>query len=39
MALHDKRHCLEFPVAIGGAADMEGRAAQPGTGANDPKRS
>jgi hypothetical protein len=38
LALHDKQHCLEFPVAIVGAADMEGRPAQPSTGANDPKR-
>jgi hypothetical protein len=29
---------LEFSVAIGGAADMDGRAAQPETGANDPER-
>ena len=29
---------LEFSVAIGGAADMAGRAAQPETDANDPKR-
>src|SRR5262249_34756107 len=29
---------LEFSVAIGGAADMDGRAAQTETGANDPQR-
>src|SRR5262245_34332786 len=27
---------LEFPVAIGGAADMDGRADQPDTDVNDP---
>jgi hypothetical protein len=30
---------MELAVAIGGAADMEGHAARPGTGANDPQRS
>jgi hypothetical protein len=38
VAHHDRWRRLEFPVAIGGAADMEGRVAQPGTGANDPYR-
>jgi hypothetical protein len=27
---------LDFSIAIGGAADMDGRAAQPETDANDP---
>ena len=37
MAHRDERVRLEFSVAIGGAADMDGRAAQPETGANDPE--
>ena len=32
----DEQERLEFSVAIGRAADMDGRAAQPETGANDP---
>ena len=37
-AHRDEQVRLEFSVAIGGAADMDGRAAQPETGANDPNR-
>jgi hypothetical protein len=37
MAHHDEQVRLEFSVAIGGAADINGRAAEPETGANDPK--
>jgi len=37
MAHRDEQVRLEFSVAIGGAADMDGRAAQPETGANDPE--
>jgi hypothetical protein len=33
----DEQVRIEFSVAIGGAADMDGRAAQPETGANDPE--
>jgi len=36
-AHRDEQVRLEFSVAIGGAADMDGRAAQPETGANDPE--
>ena len=35
MAHRDEQERLEFSVAIGGAADMDGRAAQPETDAND----
>ena len=38
MAHRDEQVRLEFSVAIGGTADMDGRAAQPETGANDPER-
>ena len=34
MAHRDEQVRLEFSVAIRGAADMDGRAAQPETGAN-----
>ena len=34
MAHRDEQERLEFSVAIGGAADMDGRAAQPETVAN-----
>jgi hypothetical protein len=37
MAHRDEQVRLEFLVAIGGAADMDGRAAPPETGANDPE--
>jgi hypothetical protein len=37
MAHRDEQVRLEFSVAIGGAADMDGRAAQPEIGANDPR--
>jgi hypothetical protein len=37
MAHRDEQVRLEFSVAVGGAADMNGRAAQPETGANDPQ--
>jgi len=36
MAHRDEQVRLEFSVAIGGAADMDRRAAQPETGVNDP---
>jgi hypothetical protein len=36
VAAAQKRQRLEFPVAIGGAADMSGRADQPDTNVNDP---
>jgi hypothetical protein len=36
MAHRDEQERLEFSVAIGGAADTDGRAAQPETGANGP---
>jgi hypothetical protein len=39
LAHRDEQVRLEFSFAIGGAADMDGRAAQPETGANDPKLS
>jgi len=38
MAHRDEQVRLEFSVAIGGAADMDGRAAQSEPGANDPNR-
>jgi hypothetical protein len=38
MARPDELVRLEFSVAIGGAANVDGTAAQPETGANDPKR-
>ena len=37
LAHRDEQVRLEFSVAIGGAADMDGRAAQPETGAIDPE--
>src|SRR5262249_29859974 len=36
LAHRDEQERLEFSVAIGGAADMDRRAAQPETDANDP---
>ena len=37
VAHRDEQVRIEFSVAIGGAADMDGRAAQPETGANAPE--
>ena len=38
LAHRDEQVRLEFSVGIGGAADLDGRAGRPKTGANDPNR-
>jgi hypothetical protein len=38
MAHHNRQQRLEFPVAIGGATDMDGHAEWANPDENDPKR-